>query len=134
MRHPHCQHESREGVRICGTSGRSSASRCPAGGHQLPSGAAFCGHCRSPVAGQGPAAAPASLMPRPRLPHASMPPRCAKNILISRTAPEGERTQVTVLFADPKGYMEEVVASWAYASSTCGTLQRPRPSFVQRGQ
>jgi DDE domain len=44
-------------------------------------------------------------MPRPQLPHAYILPHFAEKILTSRTALEGERKQVTVLFADLKGSM-----------------------------
>ena len=41
-----------------------------------------------------------------RAPHAYTPPHLAEKILTSRSALEGERKQVTVLFADLKGSME----------------------------
>jgi len=56
------------------------------------------------VAGAGRSPAPA---PEPvRAPHAYTPPHLAEKILTSRSALEGERKQVTVLFADLKGSME----------------------------
>ena len=65
----------------------------------LPGGAKFCLQCAtpSPLAtrrGASPAPRPT---PRSTLPRGSSPPRCAL---------EGERKQVTVLFADLKGSME----------------------------
>jgi class 3 adenylate cyclase len=39
-------------------------------------------------------------------PRTYTPPHLAEKILTSKRAPEGERKQVTVLFADPKGSME----------------------------
>ena len=57
-----------------------------------------------------PAAAPASVQaPDPaqhRAPLTYTPPYLAEKILTSRSALEGERKQVTVLFADLKGSME----------------------------
>ena len=52
--------------------------------------------------------APASsaVEPPPQAPLAYTPPYLAEKILTSRTALEGERKQVTVLFADLKGSME----------------------------
>ena len=50
-------------------------------------------------------AAPSSLQPLPRAPLAYTPPYLAEKILTSRSALEGERKQVTVLFADLKGSM-----------------------------
>ena len=55
-----------------------------------------------------PAAGP-RLPPAPEQPHAPLtytPPHLAEKILTSRSALEGERKQVTVLFADLKGSME----------------------------
>src|SRR5262249_40948390 len=51
-----------------------------------------------------PAAAPAPV--QPQAPLAYTPPHLAEKILTSRSAMEGERKQVTVLFADLKGSME----------------------------
>src|SRR5919108_2180642 len=53
-----------------------------------------------------PAAAPAVVEPPPQAPLAYTPPYLAEKILTSRSALEGERKQVTVLFADLKGSME----------------------------
>jgi hypothetical protein len=53
-----------------------------------------------------PAAAPSVVAPPPQAPLAYTPPYLAEKILTSRGALEGERKQVTVLFADLKGSME----------------------------
>ena len=53
-----------------------------------------------------PAAAPSVVEPSPQAPLAYTPPYLAEKILTSRGALEGERKQVTVLFADLKGSME----------------------------
>ena len=52
------------------------------------------------------ASAPAAAMPAPAPPLTYTPPYLAEKILTSRSALEGERKQVTVLFADLKGSME----------------------------
>jgi len=52
--------------------------------------------------GKSPAPAPEPV----RAPHAYTPPHLAEKILTSRSALEGERKQVTVLFADLKGSLE----------------------------
>jgi class 3 adenylate cyclase len=65
----------------------------------LPAAAKFCPECGRPVAAPGPprrADAPAAYTPR----------HLAEKILTSRSALEGERKQVTVLFVDIKGSME----------------------------
>jgi class 3 adenylate cyclase/predicted ATPase len=59
----------------------------------------FCGECAKPLA---PAAKPE---PQPD-PRAYTPKHLAEKILTSRSALEGERKQVTVLFADVKGSMD----------------------------
>jgi class 3 adenylate cyclase len=106
MRCPHCQHENREGARFCAACGRSFASKCPACGSEPPLGAVFCDHCGTPLTGTTTAAAPPPLAPRPQTPQAYTPTHLAEKILTSRAALEGERKQVTVLFADLKGSME----------------------------
>ena len=56
--------------------------------------------------GQGALESPAPATEPVRAPHAYTPPHLAEKILTSRSALEGERKQVTVLFADLKGSME----------------------------
>jgi class 3 adenylate cyclase len=72
---------------------------CPSCGHENPAGARFCNGCGGPLQ----AAAIAERVADPRL----HPPKyLAEKILTSRSALEGERKQVTVLFADLKGSMD----------------------------
>jgi class 3 adenylate cyclase/tetratricopeptide (TPR) repeat protein len=106
MRCPHCQHENREGARFCAACGRSFASKCPACGNEPPLGAGFCDHCGTPLTVTTTAVASPPLAPRPQTPQAYTPTHLAEKILTSRAALEGERKQVTVLFADLKGSME----------------------------
>ena len=68
---------------------------CPSCAHDLRAGARFCDACGHPVGG---VAAPGR---RP-----AAPAHLAEKILASRGRVEGERKQVTVLFADVKGSME----------------------------
>src|SRR5436853_375887 len=68
---------------------------CPSCGHDLRPGARFCDACGHPVGG---------VAPPERRPHA--PVHLAEKVLASRGRLEGERKQVTVLFADVKGSME----------------------------
>ena len=56
--------------------------------------------------GPAPVAPAAPAAPPPQVPLAYTPPYLAEKILTSRSALEGERKQVTVLFADLKGSME----------------------------
>ncbi len=73
---------------------------CSACSHDNPLGQKFCGECGARLAPVT-AAAPAHAAPRE-----STPQHLAERILMSRAAMEGERKQVTVLFADLKGSME----------------------------
>jgi class 3 adenylate cyclase len=99
MRCPHCAFENREGVRFCEECGRGIERVCPACGTAVPPGRKFCGGCGQPLSSdQAAARAPA--------PDTYTPKHLAEKILTSKTALEGERKQVTVLFADLKGSME----------------------------
>ena len=99
---PQCQHENPADAKFCLECGRRVALSCGACGTELPVGAKFCKQCgqavgmaTSPTAA-GVGAPPESYTPR----------HLAEKILTSRAALEGERKQVTVLFADLKGSME----------------------------
>jgi class 3 adenylate cyclase/tetratricopeptide (TPR) repeat protein len=106
MHCPHCQHENRQGARFCAACGRSISWKCPACGNHPPLGATFCDHCGTPLIGTTLSTIPLSLTPRPQSPQAYTPTHLAEKILTSKIALEGERKQVTVLFADLKGSME----------------------------
>ena len=80
---------------VCQPLGR----RCPQCGSDNPPGFAFCGQCGTPLTEQPPA-------PRPHGPTQLYTRHLAEKILTSKSALEGERKQVTVLFADLKGSME----------------------------
>ncbi len=71
---------------------------CPRCRQDSPEGAKFCIECATPVDGASP--------PQSRSPDSYTPKRLAERILTSRAALEGERKQVTVLFADLKGSTE----------------------------
>ena len=101
MQCPRCQTENREGRRFCGECGLSFASTCPSCGFLNEGTEKFCGGCGRSLTSSG---APAE--PRFHSPQAYTPKHLAEKILTSRAALEGERKQVTVLFADLKGSME----------------------------
>src|SRR5439155_17928973 len=67
-------------------------------GAEPPPTAKFCPECAAPLAAKPQAAAPD--------PRTYTPQHLAEKILTSRAALEGERKQVTVLFADVKGSMD----------------------------
>ena len=73
---------------------------CPACGHKNREAARFCDECGTPVVR---AEVPS---PPDRTPCDYTPKHLADKILQSKSALEGERKQVTVLFADVKGSLE----------------------------
>src|ERR671924_94942 len=74
--------------------------QCPRCHAQTPAGMRFCGWCAAPLTVANPSD------PRFASPESYTPTHLAEKILTSRSALEGERKQVTVLFADLKGSME----------------------------
>jgi class 3 adenylate cyclase/pimeloyl-ACP methyl ester carboxylesterase len=100
MKCPRCQHENRPQAKFCEECAAPLARVCSRCGAQLTPTSRFCSECAHPVAGAAPAT------PRFGSPDAYTPRHLAEKILTSRHALEGERKQVTVLFADLKGSME----------------------------
>jgi class 3 adenylate cyclase/tetratricopeptide (TPR) repeat protein len=101
MKCPRCQHDNREGRRFCSKCGAALALRCTSCRFLNEPGDEFCGGCGASLlpAGQ-------TLEPHFTSPEAYTPKHLAEKILTSKSALEGERKQVTVLFADLKGSME----------------------------
>src|SRR5262245_58132332 len=95
-----CQFENREGVRFCEQCGAKLEQTCPACGSIVPPDRKFCGGCGQPLASSQQVATKFSS------PEVYTPKHLAEKILTSKSALEGERKQVTVLFADMKGSME----------------------------
>src|SRR5688500_18095667 len=93
---PQCAFESPSGMRFCGRCGAALATLCPHCGAEAPPDFRFCGHC-----GKSLHETPAP--PAPERP-VYTPKHLADKILRSRSALEGERRQVTVLFADVAGF------------------------------
>jgi hypothetical protein len=106
MRCPSCRFVNPEGMKFCGQCGTKLGPHGPQCGFENPSGFAFCGQCGAALTGQTPASVPISLAPRAQAPRRYTPPHLAEKILTSKSALEGERKQVTVLFADLKSSME----------------------------
>ncbi len=97
MKCPRCQHDNPPTAKFCVECATPLARKCTRCGSVLPPAAKFCPECSHPAgAAPGPAASP----------KAHTPQHLAEQILDSRSALEGERKQVTVLFADLKGSME----------------------------
>jgi class 3 adenylate cyclase len=95
---PRCRAENPAGMKFCGQCAALLASSCPTCGTANPPGHKFCGQCATPLTsgGEGRFAPPDSYTPK----------HLAEKIITSKSALEGERKQVTVLFADLKGSME----------------------------
>jgi class 3 adenylate cyclase/tetratricopeptide (TPR) repeat protein len=100
MQCPRCQHENEAGDKFCEECAAPLARTCADCGRQLSPTAKFCPECARPVT------APARTQSRFTAPEVYTPKHLAEKILTSKAALEGERKQVTVLFADLKGSME----------------------------
>ena len=93
-----CGHENRDVAKFCEECAGPLGRKCGRCGADLRPVAKFCDECAAPLTGASP---PRSADPRPYTPK-----HLAEKILTSRSALEGERKQVTVLFADVKGSMD----------------------------
>jgi len=100
MQCPRCQHENPPQPKFCLECGVRLALTCPKCRSELPASAKFCLECGEPVVWR------AGTESRITSPERYTPKHLAEKILTSRAALEGERKQVTVLFADLKGSME----------------------------
>ena len=95
-----CGHDNPPGAKFCRDCGGRLEAVCPECGHSNLPGSRFCNECGKPVAPR-PVAAATIVSPQSYTPR-----NLAEKILTSRHALEGERKQVTVLFADIKGSLE----------------------------
>ncbi len=103
MRCPRCQTENRDGAHFCRECGAAFDVVCLSCGAKVEAGSKFCDTCGSCLS---PSNATVSLPSRFASPESYVPKHLAEKILISRSALEGERKQITVLFADLKGSMD----------------------------
>jgi class 3 adenylate cyclase/tetratricopeptide (TPR) repeat protein len=90
---PQCGVRPPSGQRFCGQCGARLPVACPACGRENPTDFRYCGACGTAL-GDTPAA---------DAPRQYTPPHLAAKILTARSALEGERKQVTVLFVDVAG-------------------------------
>ena len=95
-----CQHENPADAVFCQECGTRLEVACPACGTPNQFSAKFCKKC-----GQAVGAGSSAPLVRSS-PESYTPKHLAEKILTSKSALEGERKQVTVLFADLKGSME----------------------------
>jgi class 3 adenylate cyclase/tetratricopeptide (TPR) repeat protein len=99
MQCPRCRHESLAGARFCEECGGALSPACPACRTLNSPGSFYCRDCGAALGtATGPEATPD--------PHEYTPRYLAERIIRAREALEGERKQVTVLFADLRGSLE----------------------------
>ena len=99
MKCPKCRHENALEAKFCEQCAVPLGQACVNCGTQMSSTAKFCSECGHPLP-------PVADITRFGSPKSYTPQHLAERILTSRAALEGERKQVTVLFADIKGSME----------------------------
>jgi predicted amidophosphoribosyltransferase len=115
MKCPSCQRENSIQAKFCQGCAAPLAPTCANCGNRLSSSAKFCAECGHPRN-------PHTFDPRFSSPQGYTPPHISDKTLTSTTAPEGERKQITVLFADIKGSMELLSADCQRARA-----YEPRP-------
>src|SRR5881296_3433791 len=110
MQCPRCQAEIRQGAQFCRSCGVRLEAVCPKCHARVEEGSRFCDACGAQLS-PAPVTAPPPLSPGPAEPPAQFgapgaytPRHLAEKILTSRSALEGERKQVTVLFVDVSGF------------------------------
>jgi class 3 adenylate cyclase/pimeloyl-ACP methyl ester carboxylesterase len=98
MHCPRCQRENRPQAKFCEECGAPLARSCGHCGAALSGSAKFCSECGHP--------SDANRVHDARFasPHVYTPQHLVEKILTSKTALEGERKQVTVLFVDASGF------------------------------
>jgi class 3 adenylate cyclase/tetratricopeptide (TPR) repeat protein len=100
MKCPGCRHDNDDESKFCEDCGKRLERLCDTCGAPLKPASKFCPACGEKAAGAAP---PVSTSPPPA---GYTPPHLAEKILASRSALEGERKQVTVLFVDVAGSMD----------------------------
>ncbi|MFX0201712.1 MAG: adenylate/guanylate cyclase domain-containing protein [Candidatus Hodarchaeota archaeon] len=119
MRCPSCQFENREGVKFCEKCGSKLELTCPACGAKIPLDRLFCGECGHSLAlPSQPPAKELSFDEKLAKIQRYLPKGLTEKILSQRDRIEGERKQVTVMFADMEGFTslsEKLGAEEAYA-------------------
>ena len=101
MQCPACRHENPAQAKFCSGCGAHLVVTCSNCRTELPPSAKFCLECGERVTPSG-----AAMVSPSASPEAYTPKHLAERILAAKAALEGERKQVTVLFADLKGSME----------------------------
>lgn len=103
MQCPRCRHENAPRAKFCEECAAPLVRICASCNSQVSPTAKFCPECGQPMP-----FAPPTQPPRYASPEAYTPKHLAERILTSKPSLEGERKQVTVLFADMK-------SRWSYS-------------------
>ena len=105
---PSCGHPNPSGARFCGNCAAliTAAIECPGCGASNPSDQRFCNSCGEELSPPTGEASPANDAIEPPDPRSYTPEHIAEKIRAGRSGLEGERKQVTVLFADVMGSMD----------------------------
>jgi class 3 adenylate cyclase len=99
-----CGNDAPDGSAFCNACGASLVLTCRSCGATPPPGSKFCNGCGAAVGGEAPT--PPTEPAVDRSPADYTPRHLADKILHSKSALEGERKQVTVMFADVQGSMD----------------------------
>jgi predicted amidophosphoribosyltransferase len=99
MKCPVCHYDNREGVTFCEECGAKQELQCPNCNEKIPLGKKFCGKC-----GQALTSSEAKAPIDYSHPQSYTPKHLADKILTTRSAIEGERKLVTVMFADAANF------------------------------
>jgi len=103
MKCSQCQHDAPSGAKFCAECGAKLPSICARCGTANVGAHKFCNQCGQSLDAEPAAGRDVARFPSPE---SYTPRHLADKILTSKAALEGERKQVTVLFADLKGSME----------------------------
>ena len=109
MECPQCHHSNRPEAKFCETCGTQLVRRCVHCQHEVRHEAKFCDQCGQSLAAPAPSGTEAPLKEavidrfHTQLPSYT-PRHLSEQILAGKSAMEGERKQVTVLFVDVAGF------------------------------
>src|SRR5262252_6088885 len=105
MQCPRCSAQNKQDSRFCTSCGTALSSPCAKCGFQNEAAALFCGGCGMSlsVVRSAPAASAAAAYSSPK---SYTPPHLAEQIICGRGQLEGDRKQISVMFAVLKGSME----------------------------
>ena len=103
-----CQADNRDDRRFCSSCGAPLVVFCSSCSFANEAGSTFCGGCGTALPKVAVPVPPVAVSAAYSSPKAYTPTHLADRIIGGRSALEGERKQVTVMFADLKGSMELV--------------------------